>query len=60
MKNRESARARAQARFLLGTIHNGGLRALPAHGLRITTLRFVSPHTLVGVVAYMAKTFPGL
>jgi hypothetical protein len=47
-------------RSLLGTIHNGGSRASPAHGLRITTLRSSSPHTLDGVSAYMSKTFPGL
>jgi hypothetical protein len=37
-RERESARARARARAracaLLGTIHNGGSRAPPAHGLR--------------------------
>jgi hypothetical protein len=44
----------------MGTIHNGGCRAAPAHGLcSITTLRSVSPFTLDGVAAYMAKTFPG-
>ena len=44
----------------MGTIHNGGCRALPAHGLcSITPLRSASPFTLDGVAAYMAKTFPG-
>ena len=54
-------RERERERAVLGTmIHNGGSRAAPAHGLRITTLRSASPHTLGGVASYMAKTFPGL
>ena len=36
---------RERKRVLLGTIYNGGSRASPAHGLRITTLRSASPHT---------------
>jgi len=54
-------RERERERAVLGTmIHNGGSRAASAHGLRITTLRSASPHTLDGVASYMAKTFPGL
>jgi hypothetical protein len=32
---RESARERDRKRALLGTVHNGGSRASPAHGLTI-------------------------
>jgi hypothetical protein len=39
-------------------VHNGGSRAGPAHGLRITTHFSASPPTLGGVACYMAKTFP--
>jgi hypothetical protein len=35
-------RERERERALLGTIHNGGSRVAPAHGLRITMLRAAS------------------
>jgi hypothetical protein len=58
---RERERERERERALFGTFHNGVSRAVPAHGLRITTLRSASPYTLLdGVAAYIAKTFPGL
>ena len=41
-RGRETERERA----LLGTIHNGGSRASPAHRLLFTTLRSASPHEL--------------
>jgi hypothetical protein len=50
-----------QIKDIIITIHNEGSRAAPAHRLRITTLLLLlstSPHTLAGVAAYMAKTFP--
>ena len=53
--SREGLRERERALLARGTIHNGGSRTAPAHGLRITTLR-----SFDRVTAYMAKTFPGL
>ena len=40
-KHKHLFREKERERELLGTIHNGGSRAAPAHGLRITTLRSV-------------------
>ena len=57
-RRRRRRREKERERALLGTIHNGGSRAAPAHGLCITTLRSASPYTLDGVAAYMAKTSP--
>jgi hypothetical protein len=48
-REREREKERERKRALLETIHNAGSRAVPAHGLRIITLRSASPHTLGGV-----------
>ena len=44
------SRERERERVLLGTIHNGGSRSAPAHGLRITMLQTTfEVHTWWGV-----------
>jgi hypothetical protein len=52
-------RERERERALLGTtVHNGGARAAPAHGLRITTRFPASPPTMVEYNILHGEDFP--